>query len=282
MKPLNLSISRFRLCSFSRPLVAILKDTALSQTFRQPDIIEIARAEGKVKVEDLAQRFGVSVQTIRRDLTELANSGRLTRVHGGAIMPSGVVNIVYEERRRLNESGKRAIARACAKAIPNEASIFLNIGTTTEAVAHELLGHKNLMVVTNNINVAQILTANRECEIILAGGTLRRADGGLTGALAVQTIENFSFDMAILGCSALSETGDMLDFDLHEIAVSRAALAHAQETFLVADHSKFSRHAPVRIASLAQITTLYTDAALPTALMARCRDWGTAIENSSE
>jgi DeoR family glycerol-3-phosphate regulon repressor len=254
----------------------------VSQTFRQPDIIEIARAEGKVRVEELAQRFGVTVQTIRRDLTELANSGRLTRVHGGAILPSGVANIIYEERRQLNQAGKRAIARACAKAIPDDASIFLNIGTTTEAVAQELLGHKNLMVVTNNINVAQILAANRSCDIILTGGTLRRADGGLTGALAVQTVENFRFDLAILGCSALSETGDMLDFDLQEIAVSRAALARAQASALVADHSKFSRHAPVRIGALDDIDRLYTDAPLPASLAAKCRDWGTAIEVSAQ
>lgn len=250
----------------------------MSQTFRQPDIVEIARSEGKVKVEELADHFGVTVQTIRRDLTELANSGRLTRVHGGAILPSGVVNIVYAERRLLNEAEKRGIARACARAIPNDAAIFLNIGTTTEAVAHELLDHKNLLVVTNNINVAQILTGNRDCEIILAGGTLRRADGGLTGALAVQTIENFRFDMAIIGCSALNEAGDILDFDLQEIAVSRAALARASAKVLVSDHSKLSRHAPVRIGSLADIDRLYTDASLPASLAAHCREWGTGIE----
>ncbi len=250
----------------------------MSQSFRQPDIIEIARTEGKVRVEELAHRFGVTVQTIRRDLTELANSGRLTRVHGGAILPSGVANIVYDQRRQLNQAGKRAIARACARAIPDDASIFLNIGTTTEAVAQELLGHKNLMVVTNNINVAQILAANRICDIIMTGGSLRRTDSGLTGALAVQTVGNFRFDMAILGCSALSEAGDMLDFDLQEIAVSRAAMAQAHASILVADHSKLNRHAPVRIASLANITTFYTDTAPPDRLMASCRDWGTGIE----
>ena len=249
----------------------------MSQTFRQPDIIEIARSEGKVKVEDLAERFGVAVQTIRRDLTELANSGRLTRVHGGAILPSGVVNIEYEERRQLNEVGKRAIARACVADIPNDACIFLNIGTTTEAVARELLDHKNLLVVTNNMNVAQILSPNPTCEIILAGGTLRHTDGGLTGPLAVQVVENFHFDQAIIGCSALNEGGDILDFDLQEIAVSRAALARAQENILVADHSKFSRHAPVRIGTFAGINRLYTTANLRPTLAEKCRDWGTEI-----
>lgn len=144
----------------------------MTQTFRQPEILEIARAEGKVVVEDLAERFGVTVQTIRRDLTELADAGRLERVHGGAVLPSGVSNIGYEDRRGLNEEAKRAIARACAREIPDGASIFLNIGTSTEAVARELLSHRDLMAVTNNMNVANILVANPHCEIVVAGGVI--------------------------------------------------------------------------------------------------------------
>ena len=117
----------------------------MSQSFRQPDILEIARKEGRVSVDDLAARFGVTVQTIRRDLTDLADSGRLQRVHGGAILPSGTKNIGYEDRRGLNEAAKQAIARACAAQIPNGASVFLNIGTSTEAVARALLHHQKLL-----------------------------------------------------------------------------------------------------------------------------------------
>jgi DeoR family transcriptional regulator, glycerol-3-phosphate regulon repressor len=129
----------------------------MSQTFRQPDILEIARKEGRVLVEDLAVRFGVTVQTIRRDLSELADSGKLQRVHGGAIIASGTSNIGYEDRRILNEDAKTEIARACVAQIPNGASVFLNIGTSTEAVARALLTHQKLMVVTNNMNVARFL-----------------------------------------------------------------------------------------------------------------------------
>ncbi len=186
----------------------------MSQTFRHPEILEIARREGKVTVEGLAQRFGVTVQTIRRDLTDLAEAGRLERVHGGAVLPSGTMNIGYEERRNLNPAAKRAIAQACAAEIPNNISIFLNIGTSTEAVAEELMHHENLMVVTNNMNVANILAGNRDCEIIVTGGQLRRADGGLVGNLASETIRQFKFDLAVIGCSALDRDGDLLDFDI--------------------------------------------------------------------
>ncbi len=154
--------------------------------FRQREILELARKDGKVTVDGLAEAYNVTVQTIRRDLSELAESGKLERVHGGAVIPSGVVNIVYDERRRLNEEGKRAIAEHCAHAIPHGASVFMNIGTSTEAVAQEMLHHENLLVVTNNLNIANILAANQSCEIILTGGVLRRADGGMVGGLTAE------------------------------------------------------------------------------------------------
>lgn len=253
----------------------------MSQTFRQPDILEIARIEGKVIVEDLAERFNVTVQTIRRDLTELANAGKLERVHGGAVLPSGVTNIIYEERRRLHEDAKQSIARACAAAIPDNASVFLDIGTTTEAVAQALLDHSNLMVVTNNMNVASILLANPDCEIVVAGGTLRRADNGLVGNMTARTIENFKFDYTILGCSAMDQDGDLLDFDIQEVLVGQTLLRRSREVFLVADHSKFQRNAPVRIGSLQDIDRFFTDHPLARPLMDRCAGWGTEVSVTS-
>ncbi|MGP6088380.1 DeoR/GlpR family DNA-binding transcription regulator [Antarctobacter jejuensis] len=249
----------------------------MSQTFRHPEILDIARREGKVTVEGLAEHFGVTLQTIRRDLSDLAQAGRLERVHGGAVLPSNITNIGYEERRTLNPDAKTAIARACAASIPNDISLFLNIGTSTEAVARELLHHRKLMVVTNNMNVANILVANSECEIIVTGGHLRRSDGGLIGNLAADTISQFKFDLAVIGCSALDADGDLLDYDIQEVAVSQTIMAQSRKVFLAADHSKFSRNAPARIGSLARIDTFFTDQALPGDLSARCADWGVNV-----
>jgi DeoR family glycerol-3-phosphate regulon repressor len=249
----------------------------MSQSFRQPQILEIARRDGKVTVEGLAEHFGVTLQTIRRDLSELSDSGRLERVHGGAILSSGVANIGYEDRRSLHQDAKTDIARACAAEVPENISLFLNIGTSTEAVARELLGHRNMLVVTNNINVANILAANPDCDVIVTGGSLRRADGGLVGSLAAQTIQQFKFDLAVIGCSALDRDGDMLDFDIQEVGVSQTILRQSRRTFLVADHSKLSRSAPARIASLSQVDCLFTDRALPHSLTQACQDWQTRI-----
>jgi DeoR family glycerol-3-phosphate regulon repressor len=249
----------------------------MALSFRQTEILDIARLEGRVVVEQLADRFGVTLQTIRRDLTDLSDAGLLDRVYGGAVIRKGVSNIGYEERRRLHDEAKAAIARTCARAIPDNSSLFLNIGTTTEAVARELLNHRNLTVVTNNMNVANILVANDSCEIMVAGGVLRRSDGGLVGDLTAQFIEQFKVDFAIIGASALDADGDLLDFDLQEVRVSKALIRRARRTYLVADASKFDRSAPVRIASLREIDAFFTDHPLSPQLADQCREWETEV-----
>ncbi|MFV0382473.1 DeoR/GlpR family DNA-binding transcription regulator [Paracoccus sp. (in: a-proteobacteria)] len=244
---------------------------------RQMEILELARAAGRVGVEDLAGRFDVTLQTIRRDLGELAGQGMLDRVHGGAVMRPGVSNIGYQDRRRMNQDAKAAIARACAAEIPDNSSVMLNLGTTTEAVARELLNHRNLTVITNNMNVANILVANESCEIMVAGGALRRLDGGLVGDLTTEFMAQFKPDFAIIGTSALDADGELLDFDLAEIRVSRAIASLARRTFLVTDISKMARSAPMRITSLARLDSVFVDQPLPDELMRKCAEWGTRV-----
>lgn len=249
----------------------------MALSFRQSEILDIAKGEGRVVVEDLAQRFDVTLQTIRRDLTELADAGYLDRVHGGAVPRAGVTNLGYEERRRLNEGAKTAIARSCAAAIPDNCSIIINLGTSTEAVARELLNHRNITVITNNMNVAYILAANPSCEVMVAGGVLRRSDGGLVGELTANFFEQFKVDVAIIGTSALDGDGDLMDYDLAEVRVAKSIIRQARRTFLVCDHSKLARSAPVRLASLREISEVFTDEPLPEDLTLRCLEWQTKI-----
>lgn len=249
----------------------------MALSFRQTEILDIARSDGRVVVEALAERFNVTLQTIRRDLTELAEAGLLDRVHGGAVIRTGVTNIGYEERRRMNEAAKAAIGRRCAQAIPDNCSMILNLGTTTEAVARELLNHRNITVVTNNMNVANILVANESCEIMVAGGGLRRTDGGLVGDLTTEFIEQFKVDYAIIGTSALDRDGDLLDFDLAEVRVSKAIIRQSRKRFVVVDASKLDRSAPARLASLSELDAVFTDKPLPEDLMRKCSEWGTEV-----
>lgn len=244
---------------------------------RKPEIVSIARREGLVTVDGLVEHFGVTPQTIRRDLTELSEAGQLERIHGGAILPSKTTNIGYNERRALNQPAKVDIARACAAEIPNDCTLFLNIGTTTEAVAAELMGHEGLLVVTNNINIAVILSENEAINVIVTGGNLRRSDGGLIGDLATQTIGQFRFDYAIIGCSALHEDGEILDFDFLEVGVSKEIINRSECVFLVADASKFDRKAPARIASMASVDLFVTDKTPPENTRSVCQATGTRI-----
>lgn len=236
-----------------------------------------AQSHGKVLATSLATELNVAVQTIRRDLRQLCATGVLERVHGGAVLPSGVSNIGYGDRRASHREAKIKIARRTAQLIPDNASLFLNIGTTTEAVAHALHAHRNLMVVTNNLNVANILAGNPTCDVVVAGGSLRRSDGGLVGDLAALAIDRFKVDFAVIGASAIDEGGNLLDFDPEEVRVSQQVIKSARATILVADGTKFSRKAPVKIASLAQVEHFVTDRIASETLMNQCTDWNTQI-----
>jgi DeoR family glycerol-3-phosphate regulon repressor len=226
---------------------------------RRGEIVELARQDGQVAVEALAARFNVSVQTIRKDLNELCDSGVLTRTHGGAVFPSGVENVEYEARRRIAAPEKAAIGNATAALIPSNASLFINIGTTTEAVSQALLNHSGLMVITNNINVANRMRIYRGIEVVIAGGVVRGSDGGVVGEAAVDFIKQFKVDYAVIGASAIDADGALLDFDYREVKVAQAIIENARHVILVADSTKFERTAPVRIAHLSQVDTFVTD-----------------------
>ncbi len=133
------------------------------------------------------------------------------------------------------------------------------------------------MVVTNNLNVANILAPSPDIEVVVAGGVLRRTDAGLVGDMTMEMVRQFKVDVAVIGASALDEDGDLLDYDVREVRVSQAILDQARRAYLVADRSKFARTAPVRIASLARIDTFFTDAVPPAALAARCSAWDTQV-----
>ncbi len=223
------------------------------------EILAIAKAQGRVNVEELATRFEVTPQTIRKDLKDLCDQRLLSRVHGGAIIASGVENVGYEARRFIAQQEKRAIGAAAAALNPSSSSLFINIGTTTEEVARALVQHEGLLVITNNLNVATILYPHPRIEVIVAGGPVRRSDGGVIGGAAVDFIGQFKVDYAVIGASAIDETGTLLDFDYREVRVSQAIIANAREVVLVADRLKFERSAPVRIGHISQIDTFVTD-----------------------
>ena len=239
---------------------------------RQGEILAHARQIGRVNVEQLAKQFEVSPQTIRKDLNELCEKGLLQRVHGGAVVSSGVTNFGYEARRSLAADEKRAIGQAAADLIPNDCSILINIGTTTEQVAMALRAKLGLMVITNNINVVNILSGYPEIEIVVSGGVFRHLDGGLVGEAAVDFIKQFRVDHAIIGTSAIDADGTLLDYDYREVKVAQAIIESARNTILVADSMKLERSAPVRIGHLSQLNCFVTDKAPPDPMIRICAE----------
>lgn len=245
-------------------------DAEDAATARHRRIVGLARQTGSVSVEALAGALGVTPQTIRRDLNLLARRSMLSRVHGGAVVTSGVDNLDHAERSGVASSAKAAIGAAAARLVPDGASLFLNIGTTTEAVARALVGHRDLLVITNNLNVVDILAGIDSIEVIAAGGRVRPQDRAVVGALAMDFIRGFKVDYALIGVSALDAEGTLLDFDIDEVRVSQTIIAHARRVILAADQTKFGRAAPVRIADLAEIDWLVTDRMSDRALHDAC------------
>ncbi|MFK0683732.1 DeoR/GlpR family DNA-binding transcription regulator [Ochrobactrum sp. BD67] len=241
-------------------------------TPRHNAILELARKQGQVLVEDLAAAFDVTPQTVRKDLNDLCRARMLRRIHGGALYPSGVENMEYEARRRIAAHEKESIGRAAAEIIPDGASLFINIGTTTEAVSQALVDHSNLMVITNNINVANTLRVHPSIEVVVAGGVVRPSDGGIVGEAAVDFIRQFKVDYAIIGASAMDEDGALLDFDFREVKVAQAIIANARHVILVTDSTKLERTAPVRIGHISQIDTFITDHCPSSQLRELCRE----------
>ena len=244
---------------------------------RHAQIVNLARQEGQVSVDNLAKLLGVTAQTIRKDLNDLCSHGLLTRTHGGANFPSGVENVEYEARRIIAAPEKASIGTATAALIPSNASLFVNIGTTTEAVGQALLNHSGLMVITNNINVANRMRIYPNIEVVIAGGVVRGSDGGVVGEAAVDFIKQFKVDYAVIGASAIDSDGALLDFDYREVKVAQAIIANARHVILVSDSTKFDRTAPVRIAHLSQVDTFVTDYCTSQSIRAVCAEAGVRL-----
>lgn len=250
----------------------------LAVTPRQHEIVRLARDTGRVNVEGLAEHFNVTPQTIRKDLNDLSDRGLLQRYHGGAVIASGVANFGYEARRHLATGGKRQIGIKAASLIADNTSILINIGTTTEQVATALRHRQGLMVITNNTNVINILLGCDGIEVIVAGGVLRHADGGVVGEAAVDFIRQFKVDYAVIGTSAIDHDGSLLDYDYREVKVAKAIMDCARRTILVADSMKYVRTAPVRIGHISEIDCFVTNEPPPAAIAAICREYNVDVE----
>ena len=208
---------------------------------RKAQILDVARRDGRVSVEAMAARLGVSAHTIRRDINSLCNEAKLRRRHGGAEFVKPQANIPYPARAVLNFEAKVAIARAAARFVPDGSTVFISIGTTPSLVAGALARKRGLTVVTNNLNAAMALSDAGDARIILPGGELRLPDRDILCAGVTDVFAAYRADYGIYGVGGIDSDGSLLDFHEAEVRVRACIHAGSRTTILVADQSKFGR-----------------------------------------
>ena len=241
-------------------------------TERQAEISELLRQEASLTIDELAEKFEVTTQTIRRDVNALCDLGLARRRHGGIVPLTTKGNLAYASRQNLNRSGKIHLAEEVARHIPNYSSLSIGIGTTPEIVAGALLNHKGLRIFTNSLNIAQICSVNSDFEINIAGGRLRHEDHDVLGNSVERFFESYKTDYGIFGVAGVELDGSLLDFYEEEVRVRNQILRNCRESFLVLDNQKFGRSAHVRGGDIRDATKVFCDKVPPGEISVLLRD----------
>lgn len=229
---------------------------------RQYSILEWVREQEHVEVEDIARRFGVTTQTIRRDINRLCEQGLLRRRYGGVSLPTSASNSPIGGYQVRNLQGKQQIAARVAADIPENATVSLGVGSSIELVAQALIHHQSLRILTNNLSVASALSGNSGIEVIVSGGQYRHNDHDVVGPEVTNFFSSFVTDFGIISTGSMDLQNGLMDYDIREAEVSRAVIANTRARLLVADHSKWTLNSYCKVASFKYVDRFYTDAIL--------------------
>ncbi|PHP53159.1 DeoR/GlpR family DNA-binding transcription regulator [Actinomyces ruminis] len=248
---------------------------------RQQDIVDAVSREGRVAVTDLAARYGVTVETIRRDLTALDRTGAVRKVHGGAV-PATVLALpetAVAERELLGATAKQAIAAAAIGALDLRpgATILLDAGTTVGCLARLLPEGLGLTVVTNSVLTAALLAGRGDLTVRILGGQVRGITQAAVGPEALEALAALRVNVAVMGTNGLTAEHGLSTPDPDEAAVKRAMVRAARRVVALADATKIGQEHLVSFADLDDVDLLVTDAALPSPLAAQLADTGTEV-----
>ncbi|MFN3281591.1 MAG: DeoR/GlpR family DNA-binding transcription regulator [Tabrizicola sp.] len=245
---------------------------------RQPQIEAIIRREGEVSVEMLAARFDVSAETIRRDLGLLAERGRIQKVHGGARRPMLVVEPSHGEREIASAAEKAMIGRRLADAVAPGETLFIDTGSTTLAAAPALAAVPGLTVITNSCRLAERLAqAGSDAAIHLLGGRYGADNAQTIGGTTLEQIAQFRADRAVLTVAAVDPAVGAMDASLDESQIARAMIRHARTVTLLADATKFGRHAAFAVCGMEEVDLVISDGRLDKAHREALRDKGVEL-----
>ncbi|CZF77924.1 Glycerol-3-phosphate regulon repressor [Grimontia celer] len=228
-------------------------------TPRQRQILDYLKANGNVQIEELAEMFSITTQTIRRDVNCLSEQGLARRVHGGVSLPAILTNTTYQFRFQLESEIKQILAKKVASHIPEGSTVFLGIGTSMAYIAQCLAQYEKLRIVTNNLQVEKVLQGNYNVDVFLAGGLVRSQHQDVVGQSVLRFFEDFEADIGIVGCGSVTASHFAMEHEPIEAEISRSIVANSRESWLLADASKWGRFASSKVASLSDFSKVYTN-----------------------
>jgi DeoR/GlpR family transcriptional regulator of sugar metabolism len=245
---------------------------------RKREIAKFIDDAGTATVDELKDRFGVSGSTIRRDLRELNEDGRILRAHGGAVAtrPRTPEPPIIERMPEHGEEKKR-IGRATADLVQDGETVFLGSGTTTLEVARSLVDRTDLTVITNALNVVNTFAGKSDVTVIVVGGLLRHSELSMIGHIADQVLRELHADKVIMGVRAISIEKGLTNDYIPETMTDRAIIGFAPETIIVADHSKFGRVSTSLLAPITRADKIVTDVGTPSQLVSEIRQLGIEV-----
>ncbi|MEZ5716398.1 MAG: DeoR/GlpR family DNA-binding transcription regulator [Paracoccaceae bacterium] len=240
-----------------------MTESALKSNHREQEILrEVRLAGGSCRVGYLAERLGVSDETVRRNIKTLQDKALVRRVHGGVLLSEDMTltEQPLQARMRRNAKAKKRLAAKLAEMIEDGDSLFLDIGSTTAYAAQALTGHRDLYIVTNSLAVANTLAMINGNRVFFAGGELRPHDGGSFGQDAINFIRRFNVRYAVFSAGAINGEAGIMLHDIQEADLSREAAARAQTRIVLADSEKFGRRAPIAVTPQSELDILITEA----------------------
>ncbi len=243
---------------------------------RRKQIAEIINTEGTVKSEELVKRLGVSIETIRRDLTYLEKQGMIKKVYGGAASNKFMTaEPNYLNRESLNYDEKLAIATEAEKLINSQDAVFFDIGTNVLLLAKQLDEGKNIHAFTNSIRTA-IALSEKGCEVIIPGGTLRSKELSLSGSFTIDNMDKFVFNKVFIGVGGITTDG-VTDFVSEEAFVRNYLVKNANQVIALADFSKFGVQTMCKVCDIEDIDVLICDSKAPKKMLSDIEKMGVKV-----
>ena len=250
---------------------------------RQNEIMASVRQHGACSIIELARQLEVSDETIRRNIKPLVHQGLIDKVHGGVVLSqTQEPEPPFGKRMHERVEAKQLISARVATLIKDGDSIMLDTGSTTAYVARALGNHRNLSVVTNCTEIARTLAREASNRVHLCGGALRSDDWATFGSSAIDFVRQFHVNYAILSIGGVTADGGFMDYHLEEAEFSRAVIAQAKKTIVVADHSKFGNPNFIRVCDFDEVDIVVVERTAPAEIESALLEAGTAVINAGE